>query len=155
MKEIKLTKGKIALVDDNDYDYLIQFSWHAMMTKCNCYAGRKTPRPEGKTIFMHRELMGIANELQVDHIDHDGLNNQRSNLRITSFSGNARNTSSRKNSTSKYLGVCVYKKYIIATIFYNGRKHHIGHFKTEEDAAHAYDREALNHFGEFANLNFK
>lgn len=96
--------------------------------------------------------------MEVDHIDHNGLNNQKSNLRNCTHRQNAMNNSSR--GSSKYLGVSIVgrgrqKGMISAEIKMNYRKIHIGVFSTEIEAAKAYDKKAKELFGEFANLNFK
>lgn len=158
MKEIRLTKGQIALVDDADYDFLNQWKWCALKLKKVYYATR-AEGPKRKRIFilMHRQIMNTPSGLQVDHIDHNGVNNQRSNLRNCTIQQNRANRTSF--GSSQYLGVSVYKEHgvkrIKAGIQKDGRSVHIGLFKTEEDAAKAYDEKAREMHGEYANLNFK
>jgi hypothetical protein len=150
MKEIKLTQGKVALVDDEDFEYLNQFKWCAFKGPFTYYA----VKGKGPTTRMHRLIMKTATGMEVDHIDHNGLNNQRSNLRNCKHAQNQMNK--RSSGTSKYLGVCLTGRgQIIATICIGRKLIYIGAFKTEESAAHAYDIEARKLFGEFANLNFK
>lgn len=151
MKEIKLTQDKVALVDDADYDYLNQFKWYVTKGPKTFYAGRDLVI-DGVTrrLKMHRIIMSTPCGLVTDHIDHNGLNNQRSNLRNCTKSQNQRNKT--PIGSSKYLGVNIC---IRATIRINNKNVNIGSFKTEEEAARAYDKMAKIHFGEYANLNFK
>ena len=108
--------------------------------------------------MMHRVIMNTLGNMNVDHIDHNGLNNQKENLRNCTQSENARNRTSRKGSTSKYLGVSKCHKIMKYGIYYYYRvkinqRQHVGNFKTEIEAALAYNEAALKYYGEFANLN--
>jgi hypothetical protein len=150
MKEIKLIKGLSALVDDDDFDYLNQYKWYYS----DGYAITSVKIDEKWTsLLMHRIIMNTPKELQVDHIDHNRLNNQRSNLRNCSCAENRRNLVPR--GKSKYLGVVSRHDGITAFIRNGGKKLYLGAFKTEEAAAKAYDEAAKKYHGEFANLNFK
>lgn len=163
MKKIKIgNSGLFALVDDEDFDHLNQFGWYKMKGKRTFYAARDVWKNNKriKRILMHREIMGFPADMLVDHIDHDGLNNQRENLRICTYKENARNSTSMRGSTSKYLGVCAEKtkKGVLhwrATITVNRKSIWLGSFKTEWEASLAYDDAAVEYFGEFANLNWK
>lgn len=166
MREIQLTQGKAALVDDLDYEYLNQWKWFAHKARRTFYAVRWGKYKDGKRNYfqMHRVILGLTNpQILADHRDHNGLNNQRLNLRIATTKQNNANTNSRKNSTSKYLGVNLFKcsnsggsyQYWQASIGKDGKKIHIGLFKSEEEAARVYDEAAKKYHGEFANLNFK
>lgn len=157
MKEIRLSKqGKnkgryVALVDDEDYDYLMQWDWHVDIQKNTVYAARNK-KTEGKIVntLMHREIVNVANDMEVDHLDHNGLNNQKNNLRICTHKQNMQN----KNS-SGYKGVRIKKgKYISAVIKVDYVSIYIGRFRTIKAAAIAYDKAAIKYFGEFAKLNF-
>ena len=158
MKEIILTQGKVVQVDDEDFEYLNQFKWHAIKCHKTFYAAKYfNSNKNCRKTFMHRLIMNIPQGLENDHIDHDGLNNQKNNLRICTKDQNNRNRTPK--GMSKYLGVYFdfykNKKYINASIRTNGKKIYLGRFKTEEDAAKKYDKAALYFHGEFANLNFK
>lgn len=169
MREIALSKkgknkGKyVALVDDADYDYLNKWGWQIFKKNDTSYYAVREISLDGVThkIQMHRLILGLTDpKIQVDHKDHDGLNNQRSNLREASNSQNGANRRCAKNSTSKYLGVHIpsksyYGNRWAVTISINRKTKYVGCFKTEEQAARAYDEAAKIYHGEFANLNFK
>lgn len=151
MKVIPLTQGLFAQVDDSDYERIVNFGlWYAIRNKRVYYAATVKDRT---TIFMHNLIMG-PNGL-VDHIDHDGLNNQRCNLRIATASQSCMNRRKPRNNTSGYKGV--YQFYLtgkwIGQIRANGKRYHLGCFNTPEDAALAYNKAALIHHGEYAVLN--
>jgi len=160
MKEIKLTQGKVALVDDEDYEWLNQWKWHAMPSKSkrNFYAVRNEKQENGhRTIYMHVFIMGKIIGLKVDHGDCDELNNQRYNLRHCTHQENCRNAKHRINCSSEYKGVFwdgKMKKWR-ASIRVNGKANHLGFFDIETDAAEAYRASSTKHFGEFAKTNFK
>lgn len=159
MKRIALTKDKFALVDDSDYDRLNQWKWHSSLSRKTCYACRKGRKgKESKKIIMHREILGLrpGDGRIVDHIDGNGLNNQRSNLRLCAHQENMLNRPGNRGSKSKYKGIywSERKRRWIAEIRYKLKKERLGLFKSEVDAAMAYDRRAKELFGEFAKLNF-
>lgn len=161
MKEIKLTQGKVAFVDDEDFDRVNQFKWYAGYSRGKWYA-RRTVNVSStikKAVVMHRFILGLSDvSIEVDHIDHNGLNNQRSNLRKCTQAENKRNKSRAKNSSSIYLGVGYKKKRgkkWMANIRRNGKNWFLGYFLEEKDAAIAYDNAAKSLFGDFANVNFK
>jgi len=105
MREINLTQGKIALVDDGDYDYLMQWKWHADIKSNTCYA-RRTIRigKKPKRVYIHRVIMNPPSNMEIDHINHNGLDNRRCNLRICTHQENTFNTNGFKRK-SKYKGV--------------------------------------------------
>lgn len=154
MKEIKLTQGQVALVDDDDYGWLVQWKWQALRSSTKYYATRMD-RTNGLTcIYMHRAIMSAPLGMEVDHINGDGLDNRRSNLRLCTGLENHFNLRKIKPATSKYKGVCVSPEgYITAYAYENDRTVYIGRFKTEEDAALAYNEATLKIHGEFARLN--
>ncbi len=169
MKTIKLTQGKVAIVDDEDFVELSKYKWSASGSKINgiYYAVRTISKKIiyeneiyhcKKVIRMHRFLMGLSEEdklKQVDHINNNGLDNRKANLRICTSAENLRNRRSSGTKTSIYKGVNQkgtsgqYK----ANIHANGKLMHIGTYGTEIEAAMAYNIEAKKIFGEFANLN--
>lgn len=155
-KEIKLTRGCYTLVDEEDYAYLNKLKWYAIKTKYSFYAkGNSWVNGKRIQISMHREIMKPSINLVVDHIDGNGLNNVRSNLRICTRMENVRSRHVILGK-SKYHGVCIRKDRYHAKIrIGNGINKFIGSFKNEIEAAKAYDECAKKYHGEFAALNFK
>jgi len=159
MKEVLLTRGMVALVDDADFDFLSKHSW--------CYRigrNRRTGYAESNIsingewtrVLMHRYIMDADRKVEIDHRDGNGLNNQRANLRIATHSQNLHNSHPhRRPKTSKYKGVCWHKamKKWHAQIRINGRAISIGFFDSQEDAARAYDATSRLHCGEFSKQN--
>jgi hypothetical protein len=158
-REIPLTQGKVALVSDEDFKHLIQWYWSAQKSNdgMRWYAVRHTSRKLGKrkTIYMHNEIMPPPPGMIVDHRDHDGLNNQRSNLRHATSAQNVHNSNKQKNNKSGYIGVRPKRRGKFETyIFLDNHQKFLGSFIRAEDAARAYDKAAKEHRGEFAVLNF-
>jgi len=157
-KEIALSQGKFAIVDDEDYERVSQFNWHVV----GDYAVRRVrlnPPVNGKrqgVQFMHRLIMGEPQGLQVDHRNRNPLDNQRHNLRIATNSQNRMNASKPRATTarSRYKGVAYGKEGWQAQIMKNGKSLWLGYFASEIEAAHAYDVAARDLFGEFACINF-
>ena len=157
MKKIPLTQGKVALVDDEDYEWLSQWKWNAYRDKGVWYAKRQDWNGgKERTIRMHREILGLKDpEVPVDHRNHDGLDNQKSNLREASGNKNQSNMRKQADRSSRYKGVSWRKDNSkwAAYIRNDGHLFHLGYFANEEDAAQAYNRAAIICFGEFAELN--
>ena len=162
MKEIPLSKGYVAKVDDEDYERLSAFSWHILIQPngivyahsrlCWFADGKKCQRH----IWMHREV--LRHNGPVDHIDGDTMNNQKHNLRACTRAENSRNRKQvAKNNTTGYKGVSVRVGYKLrpykARIRHNGKTIGIGNYSTPEEAANAYNSVAPIYFGEFARLN--
>lgn len=156
MKEIQLTQGKVALVDDDDYERVNQFKWCADISYSTIYASRQS---YGKKIYMHRLVMDTQPKIECDHIDGNGLNNQKSNLRNCTHKENLRNKKIHKNKincSSKFKGVFFRKEQNTYQAYINVDKKHIylGCSKDEYEAALLYDNAAKLYFGEFAFTNF-
>lgn len=149
MKLIPLTQGKSTVVDDDDYELLSLRKWHYLKIG---YAARRT---EEQYIYMHREIMSAPTGMEVDHINGDGLDNRRSNLRVCTHAENMRNRKLAKDNTSGYIGVTWNKERSKwqSQIGVSGKNINIGCFPAIEDAARAYNEAAKKYFGEFARLN--
>lgn len=164
MAEILLSQGKaITLVDDSDFELLSQRNW---CVNNYGYAYRTGRRLDGilwrKNILLHRQLLGLTNssgEVEVDHLNHNKLDNRRSNLRICTHAQNAFNRRLGTASSSGFKGVSFRKgsyfenKPWRATITVNYKQVSLGHFKTKEEAALAYNEAAKHYFGGFAMVN--
>lgn len=156
MKIITLTKGMIAKVDDEDYEWLSKFSWYAHKERNKYYAVRKSKRSGGKQkmIYMHREILRSSVSMKCDHIDGDGLNNQKENLRVCTNQQNLMNRGPQQNNTTGYKGVSKTGARYYASINTNGSNIYLGSYEKPEDAAKAYDKKAKELFGDFAYQNF-
>lgn len=157
VQKVPLTGGKYAIVDDEDHGWISRYKWQ--------FGGGGYPMRGVNlgnrnfiTVYMHRLIMRAGPSEQVDHIDGNTLDNRRSNLRRASHTQNARNSVKRRSRahTSRFKGVCWVKSQgrWRAYITVDRRRIHLGRYFDEEQAARAYDRAAVEHFGEFARLNF-
>lgn len=135
------------LVDKDDISLLIQHKWYV-----NTF-GKQLYAVTSKGLLMHRFLMGAEEGQTIDHINQNGLDNRRENLRFCTTSENLHNRSSIGGS-SKYKGVSRVKNKWRSYIWQDYKRIHLGYFEKEEDAARAYDIKAVELFGEFAKLNF-
>ena len=158
MKEIQLTQGKVALVDDDMYEYLNQWKWFANNQCGKFYARTNIPNKNGKrgSMLMHRLILNILNsKLQIDHLNHITLDNRKCNLRVCTQSENLQNCNIYNNNTSGFKGVTYNKtnKKWQASIGVNKAKLYIGSFTDLKEAARAYNNAAQKYHGEFANLN--
>lgn len=159
MKIIKISRGYEVFVDNEDFEYLKNIKWYGLPQKNTTYAAGYV---NGKMKRIHRYIMGFYNPnlidgLSIDHIDGNGLNNQKSNLRICTTAQNRWNSkpTEKPNRTSKFKGVSYVGRETVWRAFtYIGRKQvYLGRFKTEIEAAEAYNKKALELFGEYARLN--
>jgi hypothetical protein len=159
MKKIPLSQGKFALVDDEDFEWLNQWKWFAHKS-CYMFYAERHIYPNGKDVIvkMHRQILGLkpGSKEVGDHINRNGLDNRRSNLRAVSESINKYNCSIYKNNTSGYRGVHWWKTASKwkAYIDINGKRKSLGHHPTAIDAAIAYDKAAIEIWGTNAYLNF-
>lgn len=162
MRQITLTKGYVAMVDDWDYErVLAEGSWHAVtLAKARTVYAMRIKTKDGRRIKqrLHRFILGITDSsVQVDHKDHDGLNNTRANLRActhTQNMGNRRRRLDARSSKFKGLHWEADRGKWRPRIRVDGRSLHLGRFASEVDAAMVYDIAALIVFGDFAHLNF-
>lgn len=158
MKEIKLTQGQVAFVDDEDYERLSQYKWSAIKAspKHPWYAVTNMHTEKGRrSVRMHRVLLGAKSGDVIDHIDGNGLNNTRANLRFCSQSENVRNARKHNASVSKYKGVTPAPQNgrWRAQIQFGGKKIPLGTHASEEMAAFVYNCAALQYFVPYARLN--
>lgn len=159
MKQIKLTQGKVALVDDADYEELSEYKWYASKYKNIWYAERMGRTSWGKryVIRMHRQILGLnyKDNNYVDHWNHNGLDNRRQNLRVCTQTQNCYNKRHQHQKSSGFQGVswCDRQLQWRASITYKNSHKFLGYFDFEEEAAKAYNKAAEESFGEFASLN--
>lgn len=159
MKEIELTHGKLALIDDSDLELVSQYKWFAWTPNKGkiFYAVTNIGHGRGNRtiLYMHRLIMPSVS--LIDHEDHDGLNNQRYNIRIADKSTNGQNQ--RKTElprSSKYKGVSFMKskgKWEAYISLGKSKKKHLGLYETEEEAAKVYNEAAFVQYGVFAKSN--
>jgi hypothetical protein len=159
MKQIKLTQGKVALVDDSDFEKIANYKWYASKYKKIWYAERTGRTPSGRryTIRMHRQILGLQyrDGFQIDHRNRNGLDNQRINLRVCTQTENCYNKKHQESKSSTFQGVswCNTRFQWRACITYKNKQKFLGYFDFEEDAAEVYNIAAEKCFGEFASLN--
>lgn len=164
MKKIRLTLGKYALVDDSDFEWLNQWKWYAIKDHNIYYARRAyknpSPPPRQKAEIMHRLILGVEGNTKVDHVNHNGLDNQRRNIRVATVSQNTANMRKMRDNKSGYIGV-IWKAKVrrwqgVIGITVEGKQKSVsvGYFKSKIKAACARDDKAFELFGEFVSLNF-
>jgi hypothetical protein len=152
---VLMAGGVRAILDAADVHLVSPYRWNVRRDRSGaCYAVSHSVH--GVTLGMHRIIMGAPVGMIVDHVNRDGLDNRRSNLRLATHAQNMRNRKRQSNNTSGYHGVTYWKhcgRYA-ALIRVDGKRRHIGLFATAEEAALAYDEAARSAHGEFASLNF-
>ncbi len=150
MKEIKLSKGFVAIIDDKDYERVSQHKWHVRKSRTSktFYA---TAFIGEKTTGLHRFIMNPPQEAEIDHKDGNGLDNRTENLRVCTREGNMRNR--RPNGKCPFKGVFIDGNKFISQISLKNTQYRLGFFDTPEQAALEYDNAAIEHYGEFAWLN--
>lgn len=157
-KRLSLNNEEFALIDEDDYKLVSEFKWFVDIkgkqkyAKCKKYIGRVSGKYIYKRLYLHRLIMNPPKGMDVDHINGNGLDNRRCNLRICTRSQNIRNAIGKKG-TSQYKGVCRHRNSWLASITKDYKQIHIGHYSTEIEAAKAYDKKAKELFGEFAKFN--
>lgn len=157
VREIPLARGGVALVDDEDYGRVLAAGpWHGNPGQRTSYAMHNVRCDRGRgwtTQSMHVFVMG---QPWIDHINGNGLDNRRENLRLATHGQNAANRPKRSDSKSPYKGVERNPRGLPwrARICVNYKKRHLGLYPTAEEAARAYDAAAVEAWGPFANLNF-
>ena len=159
--EIPLTQGLVALIDDEDFSLVGNDKWHLHSNEKWRYAGRaeryrdQNGKPKRRNYLMHRVIMNPPAGMVIDHIDGNGLNNTRENLRICTTGENLWNARKAEGCTSKFKGVSIRrdKGCYQAQIMVKGDRKHLGYFKTQEEAAEAYNRAKKEKHGVHGLLN--
>jgi hypothetical protein len=151
------SKNEEIIVDDEDYDYLSKFNWNCYYFYARTF---KRPKETNKLVgfCMHNMIMKISSKtVFVDHINGNTLDNRKENLRLCSPTENCYNKKRSKNNTTGFKGVVYHKrdKKFQATVKFKGKTIYLGYFNTAEEAGEAYDKKALELFGEYSNTNFK
>lgn len=147
---VKLQCGSTCYFDTQDFELVSKYIWTSIKSTNTRYASSASG---GFRVFMHNLIMGKKEGYFIDHIDGNGLNNKRSNLRWATPSQNQWNKRRQRTNRSKYKGVTPRGEKWVAAIQKHGKRYHLGTFDTEYLAAIAYDKKALELFGEFAKVN--
>jgi hypothetical protein len=159
MIEIQLSNGYKTIIDNEDYEKVKKYTWYAKYdSKGFAKYVSHNYRENGKlySLKLHRFILNVCDsKVEVDHIDHNGFNNQKSNLRICSHIQNSRNRIMYKNKIVPYKGVSIRKenKKYRSRIRVNKKLINLGEYSNSVDAAKAYNEAAIKYFGEFACLN--
>jgi hypothetical protein len=154
---VPLTRGKFAVIDAEDADIILAHKWFADQDGYKWYAVRTSRQGGTQTrVAMHRVILDTPPGFHTDHIDGDGLNNRRSNLRIATPSQNVVNSGLRTTNRSGFIGVHWNRnsRKWLAGVRVEGKIVHCGGYSDPEEAARARDAAARHAYGEFARLNF-
>ena len=156
---VPLTKGCESIIDAADVGLVSRWNWNVMLCSSGIRYARRNRRvgdgPGCSVLLMHRVITCVPDNLVVDHVNSDGLDNRRRNLRVATQADNMKNTRLRKGNTSGFKGV-FWDKFTgrwMAAIGHNGKFHNLGRFDTREEAASAYAAAAIEKFGEYARLS--
>lgn len=157
MREIPLYSsrflGLVAVVDDEDFDLVCRYRWNVLQGPTGILYAHG--RIRGPKVLMHRLILNLSCDIEVDHVDHNGLHNWRSNLRAATRSQNNANRRPNRGGTSQYKGVTWDSeagRFMVQGRL-DGKRKFIGRFVSELEAAKAYNKFALDCYGEFAFLN--
>jgi hypothetical protein len=153
MKQIHLASGHVALIDDDDLERVSLYKWRAQPHPTTVYV---VAHGKPKGLRLHRFVMNAPDGVIVDHINGNGLDCRKNNLRFATYSQNSQNSQRRRHSLSQYKGITWVpaRQRWVAQIWINNRRERLGIFTNEIDAAKTYDAAALFYFGEFARVNF-
>jgi hypothetical protein len=150
MIEVPLTQGKVALIDDEDAERVLGRNWAYLSVQNGPGPGYAI----SSSGLMHRLILNAPRGVEVDHVNGDGLDNRRENLRLATHAQNASNSRLHRDNVTGYKGVRHKRNRWQARITVNQKEIYLGSFIALEDAARAYDAAAREHFGEFATPNF-
>jgi len=156
--KLKLTQGKVALVDEEDFERVSKYKWHYVDVSSNrarTKAFYARALIDGKNVYLHRLITNALKGKVVDHKNHDTLDNRKENLRICTRQENQRNCLKRSNNTSGFRGVSWRKQHKKweAKIKYDGKTLHLGMYVDKNEAAKRWNEVAKTLYGEFAYLN--
>jgi hypothetical protein len=156
-RQIPLSRGLFAIVDAENYEWLMQWKWYAIPSPYTVYVARSSSRIGGKrrTISMHVQVMNTPKGMETDHQNSNGLMNTYDNLRVCTKAQNMQSRRPKRNTYSKFKGVTWDKKCNkwVAQLRKDGKRIFLGGFSSEIEAARAYNEAAPRYFGEFAKLN--
>lgn len=153
---LELNNGGEVILDRNDYERIKDFNWFRSSHKTVSYAVVCLKTERGwRSVRMHRYITNCPSTQEVDHINNNGLDNRRCNLRVCDPTDNCKNRRLRSDNTSAYKGVHQrYNGRWQARIVLDGKRISLGHFASALEAAKAYNQAAICHYGEYASTNF-